>query len=95
MKTVYIQQAERFNQSVDTANSMFFMIKFGTSMTKESFIETELIETKILDRIFLMIRYFTVVMLMTDLLGVTSLVHLNVFLEMLEEHVNYLRLLYL
>ncbi len=73
---------------------MFFVIEFGTSMTKESFIETELIETEILDRIFLMIRYLTVVMLVTDLLGLTGLVHLNVFLEMLEEHVNFLRLLF-
>ena len=93
MKTVYIQQAKRFNQSIYTTNSMFLMIKFSTNMTKESFIETVLIETKILDRIFLMIRHLTVVILMMDLLRLTGLVHLNVFLEMLEEHVNYLRLL--
>ena len=66
VEAVDVQETERFDESVDSADSMFLVIKFGTGLTEKALVEAELIETEILDRVLIMSGDFAVIWFIFD-----------------------------
>ena len=54
MAAVNVQKAEWLNKSVNPTNAVFFVVKFGTCLAKQTFIEAEFIETEVLNEVLLM-----------------------------------------
>jgi hypothetical protein len=56
VEAVDVQEAEGLDEPVDSADSMFFMIDFCAGLAEEPLVKAELIETKVLDGVLIMIE---------------------------------------
>ena len=66
MATVDVQETQRLDESVNSSDSVLFVIQLGTGLAEEALVEAEFIETEVLNEIFFMVGDFADVWFVFD-----------------------------
>jgi hypothetical protein len=62
VEAVDVKETEGFDESVDSADSMFFVIELGAGLAEEALVEAELVKAEVLDGVLVVGEDFAVVL---------------------------------